>query len=323
MGKKTNNDLRRFIVTLLFAILLTLSGCSSSDSEDDTGDPENPGDDPVVGETAIIVDHNCTDLGSIPENYINLAKEQLRIGYGHTSHGSQLVTGLIALSRGPVINGRQIDTVSSPISFQYSGWGLEPGIFLNDYWGNAGDAEDLGYNGDTAWKDATISMLALPDNDRNVVIWSWCGGVSDNDTQGINRYLEAMNDLESRYPSVKFVYMTGHLDGSGSDGNLHQRNEEIRSYCRQYNKILFDFADIERYDPDGLDYLASGADDGCYYQNGNWSEEWMEANPDHPLSRRVSSCDECAHSHRLNCILKGQAFWWLLARLAGWSGSGS
>jgi hypothetical protein len=28
---------------------------------------------------------------------------------------------------------------------------------------------------------------------------------------------------------------------------------------------------------------------------------------------------ECAHSHCFNCYLKGKAFWWLLARMAGWS----
>ena len=74
--------------------------------------------------------------------------------------------------------------------------------------------------------------------------------------------------------------MTGHLDGSGSSGNLHQRNEQIRNYCRTHNKILFDFADIERYDPDGTDFLdLSADDDDCDYDSGNWADEWCAANP--------------------------------------------
>lgn len=81
------------------------------------------------------------------------------------------------------------------------------------------------------WRDAATTMLNMSENDRNVVMWSWCGGASDNDEGGINAYLNAMNQLEIEYPDVKFIYMTGHLDGSGTSGNLHQRNEQIRKYC--------------------------------------------------------------------------------------------
>ena len=45
-----------------------------------------------------------------------------------------------------------------------------------------------------------------------------------------------MSQLESDYPGVKFVYMTGHLDGSGEVGNLNIRNEQIREYCREHKE---------------------------------------------------------------------------------------
>ncbi len=282
----------------------------------------------VVGSTLgllsqeIIIDHSCTDLSQVPQTWIDEAKAQLRIGYGHTSHGSQLVTGISAFRGSP----------GEPYYFDMTSWGLNPGVFLNDYWGNAGGASDLGHNGDLAWRDATITMLNDPSNDRNVVIWSWCGGVSDNTESGIDAYLNAMDALETQYPGVVFIYMTGHLDGTGLDGNLHQMNERIRNFCRTHHKILFDFADIESYDPDGLtNFNQLYATDGCEYDtngdgnpwgDGNWAAEWIAANPDSELTDIAAGCDSCAHSQHLNCVMKGRAFWWMMARIAGWDGGG-
>ena len=268
-----------------------------------------------------VVDHTCTDLSSVPTSYLDLARSTLRVGYGHTSHGSQLVTGLDAWK----------DTGQPRYTFASSGWGLVPGVFLNDYWGNAGGASDLGHSGDLAWRDATIQMLNQYGNDRNVVIWSWCGGVSDNTPAGIQAYLDGMAGLESAYPAVRFIYMTGHLDGSGTAGNLNQRNNQIRAWCIAHNKVLFDFADIESYAPGGTtDYRALYATDGCEYDtngdgnpwgDGNWAEEWMALHPASELAQVASVCGDCAHSERLNCVLKGSAFWWMLARLIGWDPS--
>lgn len=61
-----------------------------------------------------------------------------------------------------------------------------------------------------------------------------------------------MDSLRNEYPVVQFVLMTGHLDGTGEQGQLHQRNERIRTYAQTNNLWLFDFADIDSHDSDGV-----------------------------------------------------------------------
>ncbi len=266
----------------------------------------------LVSGQGMVIDHTCTDINQVPQYWIDQARDNLLIGYSHTSHGSQLVTGIQSFRGNP----------GDDYYYEYTSWGLNTGVFLNDYWANADGAADLGHLGYLGWRDSTVNMLALPGNDRNVVMWSWCGGCSDNTVAGINIYLDAMNQLELDYPGVTFIYMTGHLD-IWNYTNLKARNQQIRDYCIANNKILFDFEDIESYNPDGtfFDY----AHDSCGYYDGpggtllgNWADEWIAANPTHELTLISAGCGSCAHSQALNCVLKGRAFWWMMAKIAGW-----
>lgn len=245
---------------------------------------------------SIIIDHRHTDLAKVPSQWIKLAKSSLRLAYQHNSHGSQLVTGIQAIT----------STLEYPYNFASTGSGFAAGVFLNDY-GIAG-ASDLGAPNFTDWYDSTRNLLNRTGGcDRNVVMWSWCGQVSGATVQNIDTYLNLMGQLETEFPNVRFVYITGHLDGTGVDGNLNQRNEQIRAYCRANNKILFDFADIESYDPDGNYFLDKGANDGCSDSGGNWAQPWLAARPGTDLAGIAAWCGNCAHSETLNCVLKGRA----------------
>ncbi|MBI2301571.1 MAG: hypothetical protein HYU66_21930 [Armatimonadetes bacterium] len=126
-------------------------------------------------------------------------------------------------------------------------------------------------------------------------------------------YLDGLARRIAAYPGVTFVHMTGHLDGSGLTGRLHRNNEIVREHCRRTGGWLYDFADIESYDPDGGEYLSRGGTDACTYAGGrNWAQEWQAA---HARGRDWYEC-EAAHSEPLNANRKAFAAWALFAAIA-------
>ncbi|HDQ45743.1 MAG TPA: T9SS type A sorting domain-containing protein [bacterium] len=266
----------------------------------------------------IIIDHLCTDITRIPEASINQAKSSLHIAYGHTSHGSQItdgMTGLVAFANG---GGKGLSLANN--IFQWNNGGTGGALDLHDY----AMGGDVGYYPD--WVNNTRTYLDNPANaDVNVIIWSWCGQASGyTEQQMIDRYLAPMTQLETDYPDVTFVYMTGHADGTGLTGNLHLRNQQIRDYCVANNKVLFDFYDIECYDPDGDYYGDKSVNDNCDYdsdgngsRDANWAVQWQNS---HIQNVDWYSCGS-AHSQPLNANQKAYAAWWLWAALGGWDTS--
>ncbi|HRY55652.1 MAG TPA: hypothetical protein P5133_01305 [Spirochaetia bacterium] len=255
-----------------------------------------------------VIDHRHAALEALPEPEVKAAKAALSIAYWHTSHGSQLVTGMDGF-----FGGKGLYTYgSSPASGELPLVERSP---------------DVGAFGSfAAFQDDVRSYLA-GNPGTNVVMASWCGQVSGSSEEAIDAYLAAMDGLESEYTGVAFVYMTGHADGSGLAGNLHLRDQQIRAYCEENEKWLFDFYDIECYDPDGAyfgdklvtdacnydydgDGVAEGGESGPSGGDRNWALDWQDEHPG-----EWWDCSS-AHSQKLNANRKAVAAWRLFARIA-------
>jgi hypothetical protein len=86
--------------------------------------------------------------------------------------------------------------------------------------------------------------------------------------------------------------------------NRYLCNEQIRAFCRNNNKILYDFADLD-----------------CWWYNPVTSE-WEQGTYEYeghivPVEHPHFNGDEYAHTTEESCIQKGKAFWWFVSLLEG------
>jgi len=276
----------------------------------------------------IIADHRAVqEFDQIPDEWIEAAKV-LAVHYGHTSHGSQILAGLYwieesidpikyKVSIGPRNESRTPDLPleTDPISLR---------IWEEGLWPETGDSR-LGYWEGDAAIEGTENILSTGIFD--ISGWAWCGEVSLNEWPYIQSYLNTLSNYETNYPTIKIFYMTGHNVAPGPPtyqqiawDKLRNNNQGIKDHCLDKNGILFDFADIETHDPDGNYYPE---EDGT----GIWCEDWLENHldeyPDLPPQTESGcgvGCTVSAHAHGLFTVMKAKAFWWMMARIAGWPG---
>jgi hypothetical protein len=271
------------------AMVMSLMGsCGGSD-------PTGPGGG--GGPDSYGVDHTCCDLSDIPAAWIDSVQDGIRLHYAHTSHGEQLIIGLERIEE---------DHPAYPVEIGYGELPQTVGA-LCIYDGQEGGTY---ITPDLFWEtpggmDMTRDVLDHNPS-INVCMWCWCTQLDYYGAEQVEAYLDSMEVLEGEYPGVTFVCMTGNAQASGAEGyNRHLRNTQIREYCEETGRLLFDFADLDCWWYDSSD--------------GQWEQstyEWQGTQV--PVEHPQFNGDEAAHTTYGSCEQKGRALWWLLALIAGW-----
>ena len=276
----------------LVLILLTAT-CSGSDATGPGGG--GSGGSGFAGQ----IDHSCADLNEIPGSWIDSVQANIRMHYAHTSHGGQLTTGLDLI---------ESDDSAYDVETGYSWLPIVTGA-LCIFDGQEGDT----YIGPELFWETSDGMNMTRDvltNNQsiNVCMWCWCGQMDYYNESQVQGYIDSMSVLESEFSGVTFVYMTGNAQSTGSEGyNRYLRNQQVREFCENNSKILFDFADLDAW---WYNTSASQWEQNTY----SWSGSEI------PLEHEEFNGDEAGHTTFESCRQKGRAVWWMLAMIDGWEG---
>ncbi|MCK5786969.1 MAG: T9SS type A sorting domain-containing protein [Candidatus Sabulitectum sp.] len=249
----------------------------------------------------ILIDHTCADLEDIPSIWITAVQNTIQSHYAHTSHGGQLTYGVEFIEDANPFYDCEVGYLTLP---------TDSGAYCV-----FDGQETTGYVGpEDYWQTASGLNLTRDVLDNNPTLdtsmWSWCTQCNSYSEAQVQAYLDAMTLLEGEYPDVTFIYLTGNAQGTGSSGyNRFQRNNQIRDYCAVNDKVLFDFADLDCwwYNPSSLQW-----------EHNTYSYSGTNVPSEHPQYYG----DEYGHTTAASCTIKGKAWWWMMAVLAGWNSTG-
>ncbi len=283
-------------------------------------------DDPMIipGSTTVIADHTIAHediLRSIPDEYINAARNDLHVAYQHTSHGTHVSRGMFGLpdykagddNRFAISNN---DPQDDKLDFRDNA--------MESYAEPGADASDLSRN-ETAFIQATRNYLDDPDNSEiNVIMWSWCN-IAGHDVA--TNYLPGMQILISEYPSVAFIFMTGHANQGANVGDENPKSQAdlIINYCEENKFYCLDYYGIDTHDMAG-NYWEDAGDDGNSSTGGNYYADWQNSHSvgDGYFENRGApggGVTYGAHnSQHITANRKAYAMWYILATIAGWDG---
>jgi hypothetical protein len=257
----------------------------------------------------IIIDHSCIDVSAIPSNIIDSIKQNKRFQWCGQSHSHQVPSGMKLLEQDYPYLDVTVGDGTNGISSS-GGWLPDPNgtfcmmdglqlfdnncgncclsIYPHEYWNGSNHVANFQRTFVTCFPDINVSGFV------------WCGELETASEDYVQAYLDSMESHEIDYPDIQFIYTTGHSQSNGGYGyNRWLRNEQIRQYCLDNNKVLFDFGD--------LDCWSNG--EFLYYL---YNENTI------PVQHPDYNGNTYHHTNALSCKNKACAVWYMMARIIGW-----
>ncbi len=277
---------------------------------------------------------------SIPEMYIDQARNNLHIVYQHTSHGTHVSYGLFGLQDYKAGDDeffgitRNKPTVNK-LDFRDNA--------LASYAPDGIDGSDLSRD-ETAFIQTTRNYLDAAENaEINVVMWSWCN-IAGHDVE--NNYLPGMQTLIDEYgrggtkigtstgqrsTPVTFIFMTGHANANANIGDGNPKNQAliITNFCKTNGYFCLDYYGIDTHDMEGEYWEDAGDDGNSAEYGGNFYTDWQNSHAlgtDYYENKNYPGGDPTFGAHNSQHITanrKAYAMWYILARIAGWDGTSS
>jgi hypothetical protein len=201
---------------------------------------------------------NCLAVTNYPQSLMDQIG-QLKWYFTHASVGENMLDGIAVLhARNPAYYRLQ----SIPATDIPPG-ATEPGVVYeydrgNPAWWQKFDQFQTCVSNGWRFPVVNVAMTKLCFIDSGAM-WDWS--------------VDYIGSLESAFPETLFVHTTIPLcvqqDGQNYDRNCY--NDALRDWCRTNNRVLFDIADIESHDSNGVPVVYTLEDRVCQRLNEDYA----------------------------------------------------